>query len=134
MGEVAKYGPPCDQCGQPEGDHRVFAMDHGFRRKESPKDAVTTAIDAVWESRSIADRRDAVAALIAAAHSEGARQERERIRGLELDENVRGLLKGVMHAIHHMPWSTSAWRALLAAITQASEANTHDGAAVTEGE
>lgn len=69
-----------------------------------------------------------------AALAEGARQERERIRGLELDENVRGLLKGVMHAIHHMPWSTSAWRALLAAITQASEANTHDGAAVTEGE
>ena len=83
---VEKYGPPCGICGKPEGDHRVFAMDHGFRHK----DAVTAAIDAVWESRSIADRRAAIDALITAARaderatlaSHAAAEDREGVEAL----------------------------------------------------
>ena len=68
------------------------------------RDAVTAAIDAVWESRSIADRRAAINALITAARADeraqlavrATEQEREMVDEMDLATELRAKDAGMV--------------------------------------
>lgn len=107
------------------------------------RDAVTAAIDAVWQSRSIADRRAAINALLTAARADERAQLAVRATDQELGMvmDARRTIEAAIDQVYGRNGSTfiraavvKALDSILAALTAARERAIEEAAALCDTE